>query len=107
MKPRDCDELLKSGNRLSGIHAVYVGPSQRPLLVYCDMETDGGGWTVCTLQHPSTTLLLSYWLSSFSVGLSYMLRFTFLSLNVHFTSVNAVNASDIIIIIAGVPLTGA
>jgi len=49
MKPRDCDELLKSGNRLSGIHAVYVGPSQRPLLVYCDMETDGGGWTVCTL----------------------------------------------------------
>nr|KAF6314490.1 ficolin 2 [Myotis myotis] len=43
--PRSCRELLTRGHTLSGWHTIYL-PDCRPLTVLCDMDTDGGGWTV-------------------------------------------------------------
>ena len=43
--PRTCKELLTRGHFLSGWHTIYL-PDCRPLTVLCDMDTDGGGWTV-------------------------------------------------------------
>uniref|UniRef100_A0A3Q2GS38 Fibrinogen C-terminal domain-containing protein n=2 Tax=Equus caballus TaxID=9796 RepID=A0A3Q2GS38_HORSE len=43
--PWNCKELLTSGQTLSGWHTIYLRDC-RPLTVLCDMDTDGGGWTV-------------------------------------------------------------
>ena len=46
MPPRDCSELHEGAQ--SGIHLIQPGldRSQLPVAAYCDLETDGGGWTV-------------------------------------------------------------
>ncbi|KAL4689670.1 hypothetical protein H8959_012461 [Pygathrix nigripes] len=43
--PRTCKDLLDRGPSLSGWHTIYL-PDCRPLTMLCDMDTDGGGWTV-------------------------------------------------------------
>ncbi|XP_038061066.1 microfibril-associated glycoprotein 4-like [Patiria miniata] len=44
---RSCKMLLDAGHRSSGIYTIYPeGFGNGGLRVYCDMETDGGGWIV-------------------------------------------------------------
>ena len=41
----DCSELLKSGHTQSGVYSINPDGTGH-FSVYCDMRTDGGGWTV-------------------------------------------------------------
>ncbi|XP_059530279.1 tenascin-N [Myotis daubentonii] len=45
--PSDCSEVQQNSNVASGLYTIYLhGDASRPLQVYCDMDTDGGGWIV-------------------------------------------------------------
>nr|WBU98463.1 FreD-C5 [Lineus ruber] len=41
----DCSDLYEYGVRISGVYPIKITDGSI-VIVYCDMETDGGGWTV-------------------------------------------------------------
>ncbi|KAK4322012.1 hypothetical protein Pmani_007214 [Petrolisthes manimaculis] len=48
-RPVDCADLLMSGETTSGVYDIYPFTCKcdgEKIRVWCDMETDGGGWTV-------------------------------------------------------------
>ena len=43
---RSCKETLKQGFDKSGVYTIDLNDGYGPFEVYCDMETEGGGWAV-------------------------------------------------------------
>ncbi|XP_018411041.1 PREDICTED: tenascin-N-like [Nanorana parkeri] len=45
--PVNCVQVRMAGNRNSGVYTIYPGgENTKGISVYCDQDTDGGGWTV-------------------------------------------------------------
>lgn len=42
----DCAAVFKSGNRQSGVYTLTLPNTTTEVKAFCDMETEGGGWTV-------------------------------------------------------------
>lgn len=45
-RAKSCLEHLKNGHTKSGVYKIYTAAFAKPIEVYCDQVTDGGGWTV-------------------------------------------------------------
>ncbi|XP_053294955.1 tenascin-N isoform X1 [Pleuronectes platessa] len=51
--PMDCIQIMKNGNKKSGIYNIFINNNRsKPIEVFCDMDTDGGGWLM--LQRRTT-----------------------------------------------------
>ena len=44
--PRDCYDAMMMGYTTSGSYSIQPNISRPPFIACCDMETDGGGWTI-------------------------------------------------------------
>ncbi|KAM4604869.1 tenascin-N isoform 2-T2 [Polymixia lowei] len=58
----DCFQIMKNGNMKSGIYTVYVNNNRsKPMEVYCDMDTDGGGWLMLQRRHLGRLDFMKRW----------------------------------------------
>ncbi|NXR97238.1 FCN1 protein, partial [Oxylabes madagascariensis] len=82
-EPRNCQELLAKGKVLSGWYTIYP-QNCNATTVFCDMDTDGGGWIVFQRRWDGSVNFLRDW-DSYKRGFGNQLtEFWMGNDNIHF-----------------------
>ncbi|XP_019909086.2 microfibril-associated glycoprotein 4 [Esox lucius] len=60
-QPLDCADIYNSGSGHSGVYRIYPAGPNSPRYVYCDMDTQGGKWTVFQRRMDGTVNFFRGW----------------------------------------------